>query len=155
MKLKEALLYCVLFFSECNLLRPYIHYIFGNNHIAEADAARMQRVAPFMFVPVQEAKHDDGNPAVNKNGIRQQVQPGFCGSADLPKHCHREDVLAYADDLPYLDGKHFIQYIGIERNEIVNVGADDKERREQQEVRLYQIDHAVQHNNVMFCDSFP
>ena len=68
----------------------------------------MKSMTPFMLVPVQEAKHYDGYPAVNKNRICKKIQPGFKGSADLPEHCYRENILANADDLPNLDGQHFV-----------------------------------------------
>ena len=94
----------MLFFLKRNLFRSYIHYVIRDDHITEADAAGVKRVAPFVFIPVQETEHYNGNPAVNKNGIYQQIQPGFKGSANLPEHRNREDVLPYTNDLPYLDG---------------------------------------------------
>ncbi len=140
---------------KSDLLRPHIHHIFGNDHIIEADAAGVQGVVPFMLVAVQETKHHDGHPAVNENGIRQQIQPGLCRRADFPEHRYRENVLAYTDDLPNLDGQNFIQHVGIKRNQIVNVSAEHKKCGQQQEVRLYQIDHAVQYDDIMFRDPFP
>ena len=144
-----------LFFLKCNLLRSHIHHVIRDDHIVEADAAGMKRVAPFVFVPMQETEHHDGDPAVNEDGICQKIQPGFKGSANLPEHRDREDVLPYADDLPNLDGKHFIQYVCVERNQIVNVRADDKEGGQQQEIRLHQIDHTVQHHDVVLGNPLP
>lgn len=116
-----------LFFSESDLFRPHIDHVFRNDDVVEADAARVQRVAPFVLVPVQEPKHYNGNPAVNENGINQQIQPGFKGSANLPQHRYRENVLAHADDLPNLDGQHLVQHVGVKGHQVVNVRAEHKE----------------------------
>lgn len=117
-----------LFFLKCNLLRSHIHHVIRDDHIVEADAAGMKRVAPFVFVPMQETEHHDGDPAVNENGIYQKIQPGFKRSANLPQYCNREDILPYADDLPYLDGQYFIQHVSVERYQVVNIRAEHKER---------------------------
>ena len=128
--------YNALLFPESNLLRSNAYHILRNNHIIKTDAAGMQGVAPFMLIPVQEAQHHDGNPAVNKNRICKKIQPGFKGSADLPKHSYRENILANADDLPHLDGQHFVQNIGIKRHEIVNISTENEERGQQQKIWL-------------------
>ena len=144
-----------LFFLKSNLFRSHVHYVIRDYYIVEADAAGVKRVAPFVFVPVQETQHHNGNPAINEDRIRQQVQPGLKGCPNLPEHRNREDILSYADDLPYLDGKHFVQYVRVERNQIVNVSADYKEGGQQQEIRLHQIDHTIQYHDVVLGDPFP
>ena len=116
-----------LFFLKCYLFRSHVYHIIRDNHVVEADASGMKRVAPFVFVPVQEAKHHNGNPAVNENGIYQQIQPGFKGSANLPQHRYRENVLAHTDDLPNLDGQHFIQHVGVKGHQVVNVSTEHEE----------------------------
>ena len=144
-----------LLFLKSYLFRSHVYHIIRDNHVVEADAAGVKRVAPFVFVPVQETQHHNGNPAVNEDGICQQIQPGLKGSPDLPEHRNREDILPYADNLPYLDGKHFVQYVRVKRNQVVNVSADYKESGQQQEIRLHQIDHTVQYHDVVLGDPFP
>ena len=116
------------FFAERDLFRSDFHDVVRDHHIVEADAACMERVIPDMVLAVDPAEGRNGDPAVDEDRVDQQVQPGLEGSADLPHDRHREHVLADADKLPDLHGQYGVQYVGIERNEVVDVGADDEER---------------------------
>jgi hypothetical protein len=62
-------------------------------------------------------------------GTYEQVSPGLPGSSDFNQYGHGEKILADTDGLPYCHRQYVIENVGIERNEFVNVTANDKECR--------------------------
>ena len=114
----------------------------------------MQRMAPFMVMPVQEADKRNGNPAVNKQRVQQKIQPRFKRSAYFPKYNYREHILPDTNQRPYLNRQNGIKHVCIERIVHINIAANYIKSRKQQKVRLEQMQDAVQHNRVALFNAF-
>lgn len=66
----------ILFFGKDNLLGS-VFGTFRNQYIIETDSPRMKRMAPYMFMTVKESQHRNGYPAINKDRIKDGIEPRF------------------------------------------------------------------------------
>ena len=123
------------FFCEHYFLRTVINSVLRHDDVIKADAAGVQRMTPFMIMTMPPAKSGDRNPAVDKQRIQKQVQPGFKRSTDLPQHGNRENILTHAYQRPNLQGNYHIEDVGVKGNVVINIATDNEECGNHQKVR--------------------
>ena len=116
----------------------------------------MDGMDPALLVPVFPAKDGDRYPGVHEYGVHQPVEVNFQRYFDLQEHDEGYHGLDEAQDCPELPGN---QYIIIENHceagiEHIDVGHDQVERGEQEEVVLQELHDAIQDDDTVTLDAF-
>ena len=111
---------------------------------------------PALLVPVFPSKDGHRNPGVHEYGVYQPVEVNLQRHFDLQQYDKGHHGLDEADDRPELPGH---QYIVIEDHreagvEHIDVGHDQVERGEQEEVVLQELHDAVKDNDTVAPDAF-
>ena len=57
----------------------------------------MLRVAPLVFIAVNETEEDDRDPRINEDRIEKHVKPSLPFRADLKENDQRQNILAEHD----------------------------------------------------------
>ena len=119
-------------------------------------ASCMDGMDPALLVAVLPAQDGDRNPGIHENRINEPVEINFQRHFDLQQHDEGYHGLDEAQHCPELS---WYQYIVIEDHreagvEHIDVGHDQVERGEQEEVVLQELHDAVKDNDTVAPDAF-
>ena len=122
-----------------------MYLVLRHDNLIKADVAGMDGVIPFMLMAAEPANSGNGNPGIDKYRIEQQIEPGFSAGSNLPQAGYREDILSDTDNSPHLHRQDSINDISIKWNVLINPAAEYEEGGNHEEIRLNEVDSAVQH----------